>query len=59
MNERTAARLVRKPLYFGGALVAIGEAEALVAGVDNPTRRVIEAGLMTIGPAAGIATPSS
>jgi len=59
MNERTAARLVRKPLYFGGALVAIGEAEALVAGVDNPTRRVIEAGLMTIGPAAGISTPSS
>jgi phosphate acetyltransferase len=59
MNERTAARLVRKPLYFGGALVAIGEAEAMIAGVGNPTRRVIEAGLMTIGPASGIATPSS
>lgn len=59
MNERTAARLVRKPLYFAGALVAIGEADAMVAGVDNPTRRVIEAGLMTIGPAHGIATPSS
>jgi phosphate acetyltransferase len=59
MNERTAARLVRKPLYFGGALVAIGDADAMVAGVGNPTRRVIEAGLMTIGPAAGIATPSS
>lgn len=59
MNERTATRLVRKPLYFGGALVAIGDADAMVAGVGNPTRRVIEAGLMTIGPAAGIATPSS
>jgi phosphate acetyltransferase len=59
LNERTAGRLVRKPLYFGGALVAIGEADALVAGVANPTRRVIEAGLMTIGPAPGIATPSS
>ena len=59
MNERTAARLVRKPLYFAGALVALGEADAMVAGVGNPTRRVIEAGLMTIGPAAGIATPSS
>jgi phosphate acetyltransferase len=59
MNERTAARLVRKPLYFGGALVAVGRAEALVAGVANPTRRVIEAGLMTVGPALGIATPSS
>ena len=59
MNERTAVRLVRKPLYFGGGLVAVGRAEALVAGVANPTRRVIEAGLMTIGPAPGIATPSS
>jgi phosphate acetyltransferase len=59
MNERTAARLVRKPLYFGGALVAIGEADALIAGVANPTRRVIEAGLMTIGPAPNIDTPSS
>ena len=59
MNERTAARLVRRPLYFGGALVALGQAEALVAGVANPTRRVIEAGLMTIGAAPGIATPSS
>jgi phosphate acetyltransferase len=59
MNERTAARLVRKPLYFGGALVATGDAEAMVAGVGNTTRRVIEAGLMTIGPAPGIATPSS
>lgn len=59
MNERTAGRLVKKPLYFGGALVAVGQAEALVAGVANPTRRVIEAGLMTIGPAPGIATPSS
>jgi phosphate acetyltransferase len=59
MNERTAARLVKKPLYFGGALVATGRADALVAGVANPTRRVIEAGLMTIGPAPGIATPSS
>lgn len=59
MNERTAGRLVRKPLYFGGALVAVGKADALVAGVANPTRRVIEAGLMTIGTAPGIATPSS
>ena len=59
LNAQTALRLLRKPLYFAGALVAAGEADALVAGVANPTRRVIEAGLMTIGPAPGIATPSS
>ena len=31
----------------------------MVAGAANPTRRVIEAGMMTVGPAEGIATPSS
>ena len=59
LNSQTALRLLRKPLYFAGMLVAAGEAEALVAGAANPTRRIIEAGLMTIGPAPGIATPSS
>ena len=59
LSPGMAERLLRKPLYFGGAIVAAGEAAALVAGAANPTRRVIEAGLMTIGPAPGIATPSS
>ncbi|KAB2851406.1 MAG: phosphate acetyltransferase [Hyphomicrobiaceae bacterium] len=59
MGEGAARRLVRKPLYFAGALVALGEADAMVAGAANPTKRVIEAGLMTIGLAEGIAIPSS
>jgi phosphate acetyltransferase len=59
MSPAMAARLLRKSLYFAGALVAAGQAAAMVAGVANPTRRVIEAGLMTVGLAPGIATPSS
>ena len=59
MSERMAERLLAKPLYLGGAMVAAGEADAMVAGAANPTRRVIEAGLMTIGLAPGITTPSS
>jgi phosphate acetyltransferase len=54
-----AARLVAKPLYFGGMMVRTGDADAMVAGCSNPTRRVIEAGLMTVGLAGGIAMPSS
>jgi len=54
-----ATRLVAKPLYFGGMMVCQDDAAAMVAGAMNPTRRVIEAGLMTIGLAAGIALPSS
>jgi len=54
-----ATRLVAKPLYFGGMMVCQDDAAAMVAGAMNPTRRVIEAGLLTIGLAAGIALPSS
>ena len=59
MTPRMAERMLVRPLYFAGAMVAAGDAAAMVAGADNPTRRVIEAGLMTIGLAPGIATPSS
>jgi phosphate acetyltransferase len=59
MNDAMAARLLKKPLYRAGAMVAAGEASAMLAGAANPTARVIEAALMTIGLADGIATPSS
>lgn len=59
MSPGMAERLLRKPLYFGAAVLAAGDASALVAGAANPSRRVIEAAVMTIGLAPGIATPSS
>ncbi len=59
MTPSMAKRLVAKPLYFGGMMVREGDADAMVAGCANPTRRVIEAGLMTVGLAEGIALPSS
>jgi phosphate acetyltransferase len=59
MSSSAALKLVRKPLYFAAGLVASGDAAAMVAGAANPTRRVIEAALMMIGLAKGMATPSS
>lgn len=59
MTAGMARRLLTRPLYFAGMMVRQGDADAMVAGVANPTRRVIEAGLMTIGLAPGIALPSS
>jgi phosphate acetyltransferase len=53
------SRLLRKPLVYAGTLVASGAADAMVAGAVNPTARVIEAGLLTIGLAANVSTPSS
>jgi len=59
MSRGMALRLLKKPLALAGAMVAAGEADAMVAGTLHPTARIIEAGLLTIGLAAGIAAPSS
>jgi phosphate acetyltransferase len=59
LSAAMARRLLSRPLYAAGALLAEGQAHAMLAGAANTTARVIEAALMTIGLAEGIATPSS
>ena len=54
-NPKVARRLAAKPLFHAGLMVKAGDADAMVAGVANTTARVIEAGMMTVGPRAGIA----
>jgi phosphate acetyltransferase len=58
-NPNVARRLAAKPLFHAGLMVKSGDADAMVAGVTHPTARVLEAGLLTIGLAPGIETPSS
>ena len=58
-SARVAKRLLAKPLFYAAMMVKAGDADALVAGASQPTARVIEAGLMSVGLAEGIATPSS
>ena len=59
VDVKVARRLSRKPPYFGALMVKTGAVAAMVAGAANPTRRVIEAGLLGVGLAEGIGTPSS
>lgn len=59
VSVKVAQRLVRKPLFHAGMMVRAGDADAMIAGVATTTGRVIEAGLMTVGLAGGIRTPSS
>jgi phosphate acetyltransferase len=58
-NPKLARRAVAKPLLHAGMMVRAGDADAMLAGVAHASARVIEAGLMTIGLAPGIFTPSS
>jgi phosphate acetyltransferase len=58
-NPKLARRIAAKPLFHAGLMVKAGDAEAMLAGVAHPTARVIEAGMMTVGLAQGVSTPSS
>ena len=58
-SERVAKRLLTRPLFYAAMAVRAGDADALVAGASQPTARVVEAGLMAVGLAEGIAAPSS
>ncbi|UWR67853.1 phosphate acetyltransferase [Phaeobacter inhibens] len=59
MKVGIAKRMLSKPLYRAAAMVAAGEADAMVAGADVPTRRVIEAASIGIGLDAEVSTASS
>jgi phosphate acetyltransferase len=59
VNPKVARRIVAKPLFHAGMMLKAGDADAMVAGAANPTARVIEAGMMTVGLAPGVETPSS
>lgn len=54
-----ARRAAANPLYFAATLVALGEADAAVAGATCPTAEVIRAALWAVGPAPGIRTVTS
>lgn len=59
VRPEIARRMIAKPLIRAAAMVAAGQAEAMVAGAVSPTRRVIEAASLAIGLADGVAAPSS
>jgi phosphate acetyltransferase len=59
LKESIARRMVKKPLFYGGMMVACGDADTMVAGVANATATVIQAGVLTVGYAPGIETASS
>jgi phosphate acetyltransferase len=58
-SEKVAHRIAAKPLFHAGMMLKAGDADAMLAGVAHATARVLEAGMLTVGLAEGIRTPSS
>lgn len=59
ISAAVAKRMVFKPLFYGGMMVACGDADASVAGAASATATVIQAGVLTVGLSPGINTVSS
>jgi len=58
-SPKVARRLAAKPLFHAGLMLSSGDADAMVAGAAHPSARVLEAGMLAVGLAEGIRTPSS
>jgi len=59
ISVEVARHVVVKPLFFGGMMVACGDADTAVGGVASATATLIQAGVLTVGLVPGIKTPSS
>ncbi|WP_435230341.1 phosphate acyltransferase [Pseudopelagicola sp. nBUS_20] len=59
LKEGIARRMIARPLYRAAAMVANGDADAMVAGAITSSKSVIEAASITIGLADGVSLPSS
>lgn len=58
-TETLARRMLTRPVIRAAAMVGSGEADVMVAGIETPTKRVIEAAMLAIGLHSGIRSPSS
>ncbi|WP_270725722.1 phosphate acyltransferase [Shimia sp. Alg240-R146] len=59
VKEALARRMLSRPLFRAAAMVAVGEADAMVAGAVASTKKVIEAASIGIGLAEGVSVASS
>jgi phosphate acetyltransferase len=59
IDKSVALRLVKKPMFFGALLTAVGETDAMIAGAAHATSVVILAAKMGVGMKEGVKDPSS
>ena len=59
ISVAVARRIIVKPIFYAGMMVACGDADTAVGGVVSATAILIQAGVLTVGLVPGIKTPSS
>jgi phosphate acetyltransferase len=59
LSEADAEEGIKDPLKWGAMMVRLGDADAMVAGADNATGKVLVAGFTIIKTAPGVSSASS
>jgi phosphate acetyltransferase len=59
LPERALKRMLKDPMNYAAVMVALGEADCMVAGLSHTTGEVIMAAEMIVGLKEGISTVSS
>lgn len=59
LSEADALEGIKDPLRWGAMMVRTGDAQAMVAGAENTTGKVLVAGFTIIGTSPGVASASS
>ncbi len=59
LSKKEAAEGIKDPLKWGAMMVRMGDADAMVAGADNPTGKVLVAGFTIIKTSPGVNSASS
>ncbi|MCD6359086.1 MAG: phosphate acetyltransferase [Dehalococcoidia bacterium] len=59
ISSGAAARLIKRPIYYGAMMVRSGDVDGMVAGAVYETSTVIMASQLAVGMKEGITTPSS
>ncbi len=59
IDTAVAGRLVMKPAFYAGMMVACGDADIAVGGAATATATMIQAGTLTVGLMPGLKTASS
>jgi phosphate acetyltransferase len=59
ISVAVAKRMVSKPVFYAGMMVACGDASTMIAGAATATATIIQCGTLTVGLAKGINTASS
>ena len=59
ITHAVARRILRRPVFYAGMMVACGDADVAVGGAATATAVLIQAAVLTAGLIEGVETPSS